>query len=158
MSRSSHRIILFSLLATFCLLGAVPLHGQEPPSTERITPELRDEALRVLRETLDRETLWIKVHAAEYLLALDHPEGVKEAFTKELQDHGGEPQYRIGIWRVLARAAYNEKERQEQTKKIRDVFFDTASPDRLHAAETLAKLGYVLHGRRGRRHGAGRRP
>jgi SSS family solute:Na+ symporter len=130
------------MVAAAMSLAARPALAASPSS--RVTPELRERSAGILRQVFEGEQRWLKVHAAEYLLALDHPEGVKEAFTKELQDHGGEPQYRIGIWRVLARAAYNEKERQEQTKKIRDAFFDTASPDRLHAAETLAKLGYVL--------------
>ena len=53
------------------------------------------------------------------------------------------PEYRIGIWRVLARAAIRKEERGEWTAKIRDVFFNLEALDRLNAAETLGKLGYT---------------
>ena len=113
--------------------------GQSP-----VTPELRERSIRIMREVLGREHRWVKVHAAEYLLSLDYPEGVKEAFDKELASHGKEPEYRIGIWRVLARAAADEREEGSWIGKIRDVFLDPASPDRLHAVETLAKLRYKV--------------
>ncbi|NLF08030.1 MAG: sodium/solute symporter [Pirellulaceae bacterium] len=87
-----------------------------------------------------------EVHAAEYLLALDYPQGVKEAFLEEEKLHGGEPRYRIGIWRVLARAAYDPVERSLWIDRIRAAAFDEDGEDRTHAVETLAKLGYRLVG------------
>ena len=74
----------------------------------------------MLRATLENEQEWIKVHAAEALLSVHHPEGVLAAFQREQMLHGAEPKYRIGIW---------------------------PGSDRLHAAETLAKLGYRAGGR-----------
>ena len=137
------------VLALFLAVAAVgilsvsrPALAAAPPSP--VASELRDRSVEIIRKVFASEQRWVKVHAAEYLLALDHSEGVEEAFMEELKAHGDEPQYRIGIWRVLARASYKDKEREEWTKKICEVFFDTASPDRLHAAETLAKLGYKL--------------
>jgi SSS family solute:Na+ symporter len=109
-----------------------------------VAPELRERSIRVMREVLERQERWAKVHAAEYLLSLDYPEGVKEAFDKELESHGREPQYRIGIWRVLARAAANDREQGKWVDKIRAVFLDRAATDRLHAIETLAKLRYKV--------------
>ena len=69
---------------------------------------------------------------------------MKGAFLTEARIHSVEPQYRIGIWRVLARAADSEQEHAKWVGKIRDVFLDATAPDRPHAAETLAKLNYKL--------------
>lgn len=47
---------------------------------------------------------------------------------------------------MLARAAENEQERTEWIDKIRDAALERESPCRLHAVETLAKLGCRLSG------------
>ena len=135
---------LLSLLSTLLLLTAAPLFAEEKPAPAGVTPELRAESLRVMRDKLENEKLWAKVHAAEYLLALDCPDGVVQVFTEELDQSVDEPKYRIGIWRVLAQAAMADKQREAWINKIRDVFLDTDAPDRLHAVETLAKLGYKI--------------
>ncbi len=136
------------VLALFvaALTAAVPLSAHATDEPLRVDTKLRERSTSVIRQVFEREQRWVKVHATEYLLALDYPGGVREAFIKELGLHGGEPQYRIGIWRVLARAANSEREQAEWIGKIRDVFLDRAAPDRLHAAETLAKLRYQVHG------------
>ena len=131
---------LVLLVATLAGLG--PLFAQAAQHSLPLAPELRGQAIDALRQVFDREQRWVKVHAAEYLLALDYPEGVKAAFTRELDLHGSEPEYRIGIWRVLARAANNEREQTQWIDKIHDVLNDPAAVDRTHAAETLAKLRY----------------
>ncbi len=129
--------ILLALVAH--LLVAPPLANADDAA---VTPELREKAVRTLREVLANEERWVKVHAAEFLLELDYPEGVEAAFVEELEANGEEPEYRIGIWRVLAKATYDPQETRRRTHQIRDVFLDLEAPDRLHAVETLAKLGY----------------
>lgn len=118
--------------------------GSEVTSEGRISPELRAAAVTQIRETLRHESRWGKVHAAEYLLALDYPEDVAKSFRQELAALESEPGYRVGIWRVLARAAPTDAERTAWVMKIRDVFLDPEATDRGHAAETLAKLKYSL--------------
>ena len=76
----------------------------------------------VIRNVLLHDQGWPKVHAAEYLIWLHHPEGVQEIFKKEWKAHGNEPRYRIGIWRVLGQAAGNEVERDKWLDKIRGRF------------------------------------
>ena len=120
------------------LTAAAPLIARASDTGIQVDPNLHRRAANVIRQVFDKEQQWVKVHAAEYLLSLGYPEGVNEGFGKELDLHGGEPQYRIGIWRVLARAANTEEERDEWIGKIHDVFKDPSSPDRLCAAETLA--------------------
>ncbi|MBZ5558999.1 MAG: HEAT repeat domain-containing protein [Acidobacteriia bacterium] len=112
----------------------------------QVNDSLSSRALRVLRDALDKEDRWIKVHAAEALLAVGRPDGVLRAFESELTSKGAEAKYRIGIWRVLAQST-SEHEREQWVGKILTAFLDTDGPDRLHAAETLAKLGYHARGR-----------
>ena len=86
------------------LLALVGVGSAQAGGPLQVTPELRNRSLSVIRQVLDREHRFVKVHAAEYLLSLGYAQGVKETFDKQLQTHGGELQYRIGIWRVLAAA------------------------------------------------------
>lgn len=133
--------VLLSLVVTSIVAGSAL--ADDAPSMQA-NQALRERSIRVLRKVMGRENRWVKVHAAEYLLQAGYPQGVTDAFLAEAGIHGDEPQYRIGIWRVLARAAENEQEQAEWTGKIRDVFLDVTASDRPHAAETLAKLRYKL--------------
>jgi len=99
--------------------------------------------LAVLHQALSEGKVWVKVHAAESLLWTGHPEGVRDIFLEEEKTAG--PQYRIGVWRVLAQAAPDEQARKQYVDKITAVFFDLKASDRLHASETLGKLGYTSH-------------
>lgn len=110
----------------------------------KVTPELRENSIRTLRDVLEKEDRWVKVHAAEFLLELDYRDGVEATFLQELDRYGEEPEYRIGIWRVLAKATYDPKAKARWISRIREVFLDPDAPDRLHAVETLAKLGVTV--------------
>lgn len=101
--------------------------------------ELKKEAVDTLRKVLHEQQEWVKVHAAEFLIWTGHPEGVKEMYIKELEQFFEKPQYRIGIWRVLAQLS-NGDEAAQYKKQIVDAFLDTAGNDRIHAIETMAKL------------------
>ncbi|MCF0069510.1 hypothetical protein LZD49_03445 [Dyadobacter sp. CY261] len=96
--------------------------------------------LALLRKVLHEQEEWVKVHAAEYLIWAGHAEGVKAEFLNEEEHHGNKPQYRVGIWRVLAQLAENESEKLVWLNKMKAAFLDPNGPDRIHAAETLAKL------------------
>ncbi len=140
--RVSAILLLLAVVATLSACQWSIAIAAEPAS--QVTPELRGQAVRVLRSVLENEERWVKVHAAEFLLELDYPDGVEQAFLDEFNTHGEEPEYRIGIWRVLAKATYDPKEKRRWISRIRDVFLDTDAPDRLHAIETLAKLDYKV--------------
>jgi len=87
---------------------------------------------------------FVKVHAAEALLELGDSAGVYEAFRAEEERFGDESPYCVGVWRVLARSAPTQAERQAWQGRIVDAFLDEQGPDRLHAVETLAKLSYPI--------------
>ena len=127
------------------LLVAVCAAGARPSAEQHET--LRQKALLVLRTAMDREARWVKVHAAEALLPVADADAVARTFERELASKGGEPEYRIGIWRVLAQNARIHQQHDAWTEKILAAFLDTRGPDRLHAAETLGKLGYRAGGR-----------
>jgi SSS family solute:Na+ symporter len=105
---------------------------------------LAEKAQTFLVQTFKTSSRWEKVHAAEELLTLGYSKGIKEQFTKELEQYEDTPQYRIGIWRVLAREARTDSERKIWIDKIAGIYADTLQPDRLHAAESLAKLNVNL--------------
>lgn len=101
---------------------------------------IEQQSIAVLRQVLATQHEWVKVHAAEYLIWSGHPAGVQEAFLQEEKQWGAKPQYRVGIWRVLAQAAGTPAGMKIWTDKIMAVFLDSSATDRTHAAETLAKL------------------
>jgi len=97
-------------------------------------------ALAELNSTLEHRQKWIKVHAAEYLIWAGHLGTVLKEFLKEEKIHSNEPQYRIGIWRVLVQAEREPTRKKIWIDKIYDAYKDMDGPDRTHATETLAKL------------------
>ena len=102
--------------------------------------DMEKQSVAVLRDVLATRSEWVKVHASEYLLWSGNPEGVQEVYLAEEKHFNTKPQYRIGIWRVLAQAAKTEAEKKVWTDQIKAVFLDSTATDRTHAAETLAKL------------------
>ncbi|MCK5862080.1 MAG: hypothetical protein KAH38_06325, partial [Candidatus Hydrogenedentes bacterium] len=133
----------FSSLVFTALLTLLFLMSPAYSEKVVVTDELRTHCVEILRTTMDEEEEWVKVHAAEHLLTLRYPKGIVEEFKKELDLYENTPKYRIGIWRTLAKAAKNETERAVWTHKIFAAFSDLDGEDRLHAAETLAKIYYV---------------
>lgn len=137
--------VLFLLLIIPIGVATAAAHGEEPDVPREIfSSTQRDEAVAILREALEREPQWVKVHAAEFLLRLSYPQQVSGEFETERALHEEEPRYRIGIWRVLARASGNPDERESWIERIRQVAKDLAAPDRVHAFESLSKLGDKL--------------
>lgn len=100
---------------------------------------LKEEAVDTLRKILHEQQEWVKVHAAEFLIWSGYPEGVKDIYLKELERFQEKPQYRIGIWRVLAQLSNGDESAQYKTKIV-NAFLDTTGRDRIHAIETMAKL------------------
>lgn len=101
---------------------------------------LNERAKQVLLANMQTQKEWIKVHAAEFLLWSEYPEGVALHFMEEEQKFGVQSPYRIGIWRVLAQAGTNSEIDKKWSEKILQAFIDEQGKDRIHAAESLAKL------------------
>ena len=101
---------------------------------------LAEKAMDELRDVLHKQSLFIKVHAAEYLIWLGHTEEVKKVYLSENELYHTQTPYRIGIWRVLAQTEKKPEDKMQWINKVFDVYGDINAPDRLHATETLAKL------------------
>jgi SSS family solute:Na+ symporter len=82
---------------------------------------------------------FVRIHAAEALI--EHGYGFKVARVMQSEENTTTPAYRVGVWRVLARIAPNERVRAQFIHRLRQVMLDRTLSDRLHAAESLAKLG-----------------
>ncbi|WP_460672505.1 hypothetical protein [Larkinella ripae] len=118
------------------------IDGAHHSAAAQAAPDaLQNQCLQELRTVLQTEREWVKVHAAEYLLWLGQPAGVQDVYRNELRQFETQSPYRIGIWRVLAQAAATPAEKKTWTDRIVAAFADPNGPDRIHAAETLAKLG-----------------
>ncbi|MCC9605536.1 hypothetical protein LOC68_22455 [Blastopirellula sp. JC732] len=119
-----------TIIAPLLLLAS--LRAAEPP----LPLEAQSEA--ILAESLAATGEWSSVHAAEYLIRLNEAPKALAAFQPQAQCKI--PQYRIGVWRVLAQAETSPQRRQAFVEQIRSVLLNTNAPDRLHALESLAKL------------------
>lgn len=93
-----------------------------------------------LQYALENSSKWEKVHAAEYILNLDYSNNVYDIFIEEEKQNRNEPYYRIGLWRVLNQAAITSEEKNQWLDSISNVYAEYTSLDRIHAAESLAKL------------------
>ncbi len=129
-------------LLTVSMIGLTPTATRAEAQRSTATVELRDRAVRTLRDVMGSGPYFANVHAAEMLLALDYPEGVREAFEREVnRQPEGSMQY-VAACRVLARAAPRPEQREPWVGKILAVFLDGNGTARLGAAESLGKLGY----------------
>ncbi len=107
-------------------------------------PSVPDAVIGVAKDTLqfalENSSKWEKVHAAEYILNLQYANNVFDVFVEEEKRNRHEPYYRIGLWRVLSRAAKTNEEKNKWLDSISRVFGKQGALDRIHAAEALAKL------------------
>lgn len=133
MSRKSFIILFYILL----FMAACDNNTNKAPA---ISSELKEESIEVLRTVMQTQSEWVKVHAAEFLIWSGHPGDVREIYIEEEKQFGNKSPYRIGIWRVLAQETEEPDDKKEWTNKIMNAFLDTSGADRIHAAETLAKL------------------
>jgi hypothetical protein len=117
---------------------------------ERLGPGDAVSARAVLRDVLETDRTWVKIHAAEVLIAFGEGPEVRRRFLVEAPAAATSP-YRIGIWRVLASTAEAPGERAGWIGRIEREALDPA-PDprdpnrRLRAIESLCKLRVRLGG------------
>lgn len=132
----TYLLLLFSIIFIYPVKNAF---SQNSPIDLKLD-SLKRLSLNILEKNLNNLSGWNKVHAAEYLLWTKHPQNIYSIFLNQDKKFGHEPEYRIGIWRVLAEASRTLKEKEKWVNKISKAFLDTSGQDRIWAAETLAKL------------------
>jgi len=101
----------------------------------------QQEFIDALEHELRAGSGFARIHAAEALV--EHGYGFKASEQLQADADTTVPGYRVGVWRVLARCAKDEREREQFVERIRNVMLDSAAPDRLGAAESLDKIGRV---------------
>lgn len=101
---------------------------------------LTDRAVATLREVLEVGTPVDQIHAAEVLIPFGHSRVVWEHYYPIRLEQDETPIMRITNWRALARVDRTEEARQMWTNKIFDIALTPGLPDRVHAAESAAKL------------------
>lgn len=103
-------------------------------------------AKAVLREVMGREQSWIKIHAAEALIAGGEALAIRDQFL-DLAPAAGRLVYRVGVWRILANTSPTFAQREACVAQVEAIFLDPTSADRSQALETLCKLRRVVTGR-----------
>jgi solute:Na+ symporter, SSS family len=129
MRRLSVLMLAVCMVAVFCVTA----------SAQGVSKELKDRCISELRQVMAKETQWVRVHAAEALIRNGVLDGVEATFKPLLAE--GLPKHRIGVWRTLAQAQSDPAAREQYVKSIREALLDLDGPDRIHAAETLGKIG-----------------
>lgn len=144
--RSSHGFRYAAVVILCLCFSGFSAAGHAADGVHQVTPELREQAVRVLRQVLREGSVEDKVRAAELLLTLDYPEGTVEALREELREGDIEVATRLEIWQVLANLFLPDGQTNPWVDKIRGVLFDedSSTADRVQAAKALGELGYQL--------------
>lgn len=106
---------------------------------------LSGRAKAVLHEVLDREENWIKIHAAEALMAGGEAVAIRDRFLRLIPQVDALA-YRVGVWRILANTSPTLAERAACVAQVEKIFLNPASADRSQALETLCKLRHPVAG------------
>lgn len=101
---------------------------------------LPDRAVTTLTEILKVGNPVDQVHAAEVLIPFGHSRVVWEHYYPERGRHDDTPIYRITDWRALARVDRTLQARRGWIESLYKIALTPGLPDRVHAAESIAKL------------------
>lgn len=109
-------------------------------ATSVFASPLTDRAIATLAEVLEVGTPVDQIHAAEVLIPYGHSRLVWEHYYPIRFVQDDTPIMRITNWRALARVDRTPQARQIWINKIFDIAVTPGLPDRVHAAESAAKL------------------
>lgn len=132
--KKSAKIVVFVLLS-------VILSGM---SVQKVQADVVDKAYEYLLRQTEDSSFWNKVHALEFLCQVGYKSQAETILKRDLEAVSSVPQERIGYFRCLSNAVSNEDERAFYIGKILEVYRSLDSPDKIHAAESLAKLKVAL--------------
>ncbi|WP_425399006.1 hypothetical protein [Aeoliella sp.] len=133
--------LVFSLLMAACHSTALANPIEKGKGLSRRAQAMAHE---VLHQGLEAKGFWVRVHAAEFLLDCGNQQAVEATVSRELKKNADNKPERIGAWRLAYRVADSDQVRLEFEAKLRGVAADPEASDRLHAVESLAKLGIQL--------------
>src|ERR1017187_959135 len=96
---------LAALLCQLTLAGVICATGCVTPHT---MASKRQQLIHQLEQEMHANTSWVRIHAAEALIAHGITEPVAASFVPEVNRVA--PPYRMGVWRVMARVAQKPAE------------------------------------------------
>jgi SSS family solute:Na+ symporter len=97
--------------------------------------------IQALIQVAQCKNFWVSVHAIEFLAKLGLKKEAKRLALAQLKPFENTPEKRIGYWRTQFLASSEIAQRNFWLTKIKKAYLTTSGPDRIHAAESLAKLG-----------------
>lgn len=115
-------------------------------SVQKVQADVVDKASEYLMKQTGDSSFWNKIHALEFLCEVGHKSQVQAVLMKDLESVSSIPEKRIGYFRCWANAVSSEEEKDFYISKILEIFLNPDSPDKIHAAESLAKLKVPLKG------------
>lgn len=125
--------VVAAMLSHGCLIAVLANEPDRKPAP--LTPELRDRCLDILRKGIKSDEFWPAMHAAEALTLA----GAGSQVVAQLRDRlpiEQNDQRRCGLTRELARAGD-----RSCLGLLLEILSDPQSNGRVHAAESLYKLG-----------------
>jgi sialidase-1 len=131
------RLIAFLVVAGLLSLTSVrtSLAGEPNDQAVPLSPALRERCLETLRRGVKSDEFWPAMHAAEALTLAGAGSEVL-ALLRERLSHEDNDQRRCGLARELVRAGDHSR-----LPLLFEILSNPASNGRVHAAESLSKLG-----------------
>lgn len=132
--------------AGLALVAATNFSGGAAATASGLTPDaLGEHARSVLHQIMTSEQSWVRIHAAEALIAAGEGEAIRAYFLNEIPRTESSA-FRIGVYRVLTTVSHSPEERSSWIAKVEHVYLDQTALDQNQAIETLCKLGYRVSG------------
>ena len=98
-------------------------------------------AFATLTDVLETDSSTKQIHAAEVLIAHGRAPAVHQWFEQSSEVVDDKPIRRVVVWRARARSAPTAAEREMWVNRILALTATPGLPDRVHAIESIAKLG-----------------
>jgi HEAT repeat protein len=127
-----------NLMKAWILIMSLMLLLPTAHASNELTPATRQKLIDALIKTMNDGEGWVTVHAAEDLIQSGIMDAPRQKFSPQAET--ASPPFRIGVWRILARCAASEQERNSYVERIRKVMLNNTSPDHTHSVEALTKL------------------
>jgi sialidase-1 len=116
--------------------GVILVVGIGPVFAELMSAEVRNEAMDILKTGLESDEFWPAMHAAEALTIAGEGEWVRQRLSSRLSSETDD-QRRCGLAREITRAGDTDK-----AAVMIAILADPESEGRIHAAESLYKVGW----------------
>lgn len=114
-------------------------------NAQKIQADVVDKASEYLLKQTGDSSFWNKIHALEFLCQVGYKTQVQNFLKrKEFEPVSTIREKRAGYFRCWANAVSGEKEKAFYIDQLLEIYLDPDSPDRIHAAESLAKLRVSL--------------